>query len=66
MKETNLLKKYLKDAKISQHDFAVLLGISDAMLSYQLSGKKRFGIDTAIRISAITGMTLEQIYKGSK
>ena len=63
MKEQNLLKKYLKETRISQHAFAVLLGISDAMLSYQLNGRKRFGIDVALRVSKITGLTLEEIYR---
>jgi len=51
---------------MTQAAFAKQLEISEAMLSLCLHGKRRFGLDTALKAKRITGMGLDEIYRGTK
>lgn len=46
---------------LTQGDIARMLGLSEAMLSNVLSGKRRLGADNALRISKRWGIPLENI-----
>ena len=50
------LKQYIKKNKMSQADLARAIGITEACVSFYLSGKRRIGRQTALKISAITGI----------
>jgi plasmid maintenance system antidote protein VapI len=60
------IAKFIREHGITQAAFARQLQISEAMLSMCLRGKRRFGIDTALRVKKITGMGLDEIYRGTK
>lgn len=66
MRKQHPVEQFLKERKMSRREFALKLGITEAMMSYCLNHKRRFGIEKAMKISRITGLTLEQIYKESK
>jgi predicted transcriptional regulator len=56
----------MRDRGMKQAAFAKQLGISEAMLSLCLHGKRRFGINTALKAKKITGIGLDEIYGGIK
>ena len=49
--------------KLSQNKFADFLGISPTYLSLFYSGKRTFGGKTALRISALTEIPMEELYR---
>jgi len=57
------LKEYMDRNKLSRRDLAKKLMITEAYLSYYFSGKRTFGAQTALRISKITGIPLENLIK---
>ena len=60
------IAKFIGERGITQAAFAKQLQISEAMLSMCLRGKRRLGIDTALRVKKITGMDLDEIYRGAQ
>ena len=60
------IARFIKDRGMTQAAFAKQLEISEAMLSLCLHGKRRFGLDTALKAKRITGMGLDEIYRGTK
>jgi len=49
--------------KLSQNKFASFLGISSTYLSLFYSGKRTFGGKTALRISVLTRIPMEELYR---
>ena len=49
------LKDYLRAKKLSQSQFAALIGVKDATVSRYLSGHRRPEWDVVDRIKAVTG-----------
>jgi plasmid maintenance system antidote protein VapI len=60
------MAKFIRERGMTQATFAKQLHISEAMLSLCLHGKRRFGLNTAIRAKKITGMGLDEIYRGAQ
>jgi len=58
--------KFIRERGMTQAAFAKQLDISEAMLSLCLRGKRRFGLSTALKAKKITGMGLDEIYRGTK
>jgi transcriptional regulator with XRE-family HTH domain len=57
------LQKYLETKKISQRDFAEAARISPALLSRYLSGKRKLSIDAALRVSKLSGLSLDALFR---
>ena len=53
------LAEYRKRSRLKQYELADLIGMHDTTLSQVLSGKRRPGLDTALRIEAATGIPVE-------
>jgi len=58
------IAKYIHDNGLTQDAFAKSIGISAAMLSYCLRGLRRPGVDVALRMKEVTGLSLDEIYRG--
>lgn len=50
------LAEYCKRSRLKQYELADLLAMHETTLSHVLSGKRRPGLDTALRIEAVTGI----------
>jgi transcriptional regulator with XRE-family HTH domain len=59
----NPLKKILKERKIKKGELAKEIGISPSELSHILKGRRRLGIDKAIKVSKTTGIPLEDFFR---
>ena len=57
------LEKMLRERGVTQGDLAKELGISGAMLSRIIHGKRRPGIDNALRISKYLGVPMETLFQ---
>ncbi len=58
------LREYMRKKGLRrQHELATELKLSDATISLYLSGARSFSPDTAIRISAKTGIPLEVLFQ---
>jgi len=57
------LLEYMNKKNMSRKELAKKLGITESYLSYHFSGKRTFGAQTALRISKITGIPLENLIK---
>lgn len=51
----------LKDANMTQKDFADAIGVSEATVSYYIHKKKMPGIKALINISCLIGCTLDDL-----
>jgi DNA-binding XRE family transcriptional regulator len=60
------ISEFIKDRGMTQAQFAKEIGISEAMLSLCLRRKRRPGLSVAIKIKKVTGLTLDEIYRGIK
>lgn len=60
------IARYIRDNGMTQSAFAKKAGISEAMLSYCLRGERRLGLSAALRVKKITGLDLDEIYRGAK
>ena len=60
------IKNFIKERGISQAAFAREIGVSEAMVSFCISGKRRIGLSVALRIKKVTGLSLDEIYRGTK
>jgi plasmid maintenance system antidote protein VapI len=60
------IAEFIRKQGMTQAAFAKQMGISEAMLSLCLHGKRRFGLNTALKAKKITGMGLDEIYRGAK
>jgi plasmid maintenance system antidote protein VapI len=60
------IAKFIKERGMTQAAFAKQLKISEAMLSLCLRGKRRFGLSTALRAKKITGIALDEIFRGTR
>lgn len=52
--DMNELKQYLKSKHLTQADFAAKLGVTQSRVSEWLTGKRRPGLDMALRIQQVT------------
>ena len=59
----NKLKRWMKQRELSQADLARQFGISTAYLSFFLNGHRTFGAKTALRISRLTGIPMEELFR---
>lgn len=50
----------------NQTSFAILIGVSQPALNNYLKGLRRPDLDSALRISAKTGVTLDWLYQGNR
>jgi transcriptional regulator with XRE-family HTH domain len=50
----------------NQTSFAILIGVSQPALNNYLKGLRRPDLDSALRISAKTGATLDWLYQGNR
>lgn len=50
------LQKYMKETGRSRADLSRMFDVSEAIISYYLSGKRSIGKRTALHISKITGI----------
>ena len=57
------LEKTLRERGVTQGALAKELGISGAMLSRIIHGKRRPGIDNALRISKLLGVPMETFFQ---
>jgi plasmid maintenance system antidote protein VapI len=63
-KGSRLLREYMrKKGMRRQHELAVELNLSDATISLYLNGIRSFSPDTAMRVSAKTGIPLEALFQ---
>lgn len=53
------LAEWRDRSRISQKDMAAMFGITDSYLSQVLSGRRRPGLDIAVRIEALTGVPVQ-------
>lgn len=53
------LAAYRDRSRLKQTELATLLGMTDSYLSQVLSGRRRPGLDTALRIEEQTGVPVE-------
>lgn len=63
MSRKNPLRQRMQERGVSQNVLARELSISPAHLSRILSGKRRLGIDNAIRIAKILGVPMETFFQ---
>jgi predicted transcriptional regulator len=61
--QTLSLKEYMEKNKLSRRELSRILGITESYLSYYFSGKRKFGAQTALRISDITGIPVENLIR---
>jgi transcriptional regulator with XRE-family HTH domain len=59
----NPLKKILKQRKIKKSELAKEIGISPSELSHILKGRRRLGVDKAIKFSKATGIPVEEFFR---
>ena len=57
------LMEYMQTRKLSRQELAIKLNVSESYLSLYFSGKRTFGAQTALRISRITGIPIENLIK---
>ena len=57
------LNEYMEKKNLSRKELAEKLGITEQYLSFYFNGKRTFGAQTALRISRITGIPLENLIK---
>jgi transcriptional regulator with XRE-family HTH domain len=57
------IQAYLNEHGFSQEQFARLAEISPSYISCFLSGKRTFGSKVALRISKLTGIPMEELYR---
>jgi len=60
------IEKFIRERGLTQAAFAKEIGISEAMLSLCLNRKRRLGLSVAMRVKKLTGLPLDEIYKGTK
>lgn len=53
------LKDWIKRSQLTQRDAARILGCGEVVLSQWLSGTRRPGLDNAVTIEQITGISVE-------
>jgi transcriptional regulator with XRE-family HTH domain len=53
------LADYRRRSKLKQYELADLLGLHETTLSQILAGKRRPGLDIALRIETLTGVPVE-------
>lgn len=53
------LAEYCRRCRLKQYELADLLGMHFTTLSQVLAGKRRPGLDTALRIERLTGVPVE-------
>lgn len=53
------LADYRRRARLKQYELADLVGLHETTLSQILSGRRRPGLDIAVRIEAVTGVPVE-------
>jgi transcriptional regulator with XRE-family HTH domain len=53
------LAAYRHRSRMRQNELADLLGLTDSYLSQILSGRRRPGLDIAVRIETLTGVPVE-------
>ena len=63
MRKQNPLRQMIQARRISQNKLAEELSISAAHLSRILNGKRRLGIDNALRIAKILGVPMEEFFQ---
>ncbi len=56
----------MKDNDLTQSELARRLKISESMLSYCLRGERRPSVSIAMKIKKLTGITLDELYKGNQ
>jgi transcriptional regulator with XRE-family HTH domain len=57
------LLEYMHRKNMSRRELSKKLGITESYLSYYFSGKRKFGAQTALRISDITGIPVENLIR---
>jgi len=53
------LRQWIDRSKVNQLEAAALIGIDHTQLSHILTGRRRPGLDTAVKIEQATGIVVE-------
>lgn len=55
------LKRHLKRKRMTQSEFATLIGVSQPTVTYWLNGSKTPTADKLVRIADLTGLTVDEL-----
>jgi transcriptional regulator with XRE-family HTH domain len=55
------LKRHLKRKRMTQSEFAALMGVSQPTVTYWLNGSKTPTSDKLVRIADLTGLTVDEL-----
>lgn len=60
------IKKYRKQANLSQEEVACKLGITQQAYSYKERGDRKFTIDEAFKLEEVLGVSIYELFEDLK